>query len=289
MPNLFSIIQTSMLLALALPQATHAGLPRALNVPGGVAVIALGTLEKSHRPQAWLGEQPVLVAADGNHWYAVVGLALDSATGAHELLVNDGGERKTLSFTVSAKRYPVQHVTLKDTSKVQLSPADEERALREIANIQKLKRHWRNTQDTDAEFLLPAEGRLAGRFGSRRIFNGEARSPHSGLDVAVASGTPIKASASGKILAIDDYFFNGKTVFVDHGNGLITMYCHLERPEVQTGDPVAKGQHLGLSGKTGRASGPHLHWSVILNGATVDPELFIPARYQKKQVTAGKF
>ncbi|MFZ2854277.1 MAG: peptidoglycan DD-metalloendopeptidase family protein [Rhodocyclaceae bacterium] len=281
MPNLFTILQTSTLLALMLPQVTHAGLPRPSNVPGGVALIALGTLD-GPRPQAWLGEQPVLVAADGNRWYAVVGLALDSATGAHELRVNDGGESKVHTFTVRAKRYPEQHVTLKDTSKVQLSPADEERALREIATIQKLKRHWRNTQETDAEFLLPAEGRLAGRFGSRRIFNGEPRSPHSGLDVAVPSGTPIKASASGRVLAVDDYFFNGKTVFVDHGNGLITMYCHLERPEVQAGDPVSKGQRLGLSGKSGRASGPHLHWSVILNGATVDPELFIPARYQKK-------
>lgn len=283
MPNLFAVLRTSTLLALALPQLAHAGLPRASNVPGGVAVIELSTLQSAHSPpQAWFGEQPVLVAADGNRWYALVGLALDSASGSHELRVKNGGETKTLTFMVSAKRYPEQRITLKDTSKVQLSPADEERALREIAEIQKLKRHWRNAQDTDADFLLPAEGRLAGRFGSRRVFNGEPRSPHSGLDVAVPSGTPIKASASGRVLAVDDYFFNGKTVFVDHGNGLITMYCHLERPEVEVGDPVSKGQRLGLSGKTGRASGPHLHWSVVLNGATVDPELFIPARYRKK-------
>lgn len=283
MQNLFTLLRTSTLLALALPQLAHAGLPRASNVPGGVAVIALGALENGRSPpQAWLGEQPVLVTVDDERWYAVVGLALDSASGSHELRVKKGGATKTLTFPINAKRYPEQRITLKDMSKIQLSPADEERAIREIANIQKLKHHWRSAQDTDPDFLLPAEGRLAGRFGSRRIFNGEPRSPHSGLDVAVASGTPIKASARGRVLAVDDYFFNGKTVFVDHGNGLITMYCHLERPEVQAGEPVSKGQRLGLSGKTGRASGPHLHWSVILNGATVDPELFLPPRYQRK-------
>jgi murein DD-endopeptidase MepM/ murein hydrolase activator NlpD len=80
------------------------------------------------------------------------------------------------------------------------------------------------------------------------------------------------------VLAIGDYFFNGKTIFVDHGNGLITMYCHLKRIDVLTGQTVDKGQRLGLSGQTGRATGPHLHWSVILNGAMVDPELFIMAK-----------
>jgi len=140
-----------------------------------------------------------------------------------------------------------------------------------------MKRHWRDADDIEINFLLPAEGRLARRFGLRRIFNGEPRSPHSGLDVAVPRGTPIKASAQGRVLADDDYFFNGNTVFVDHGNGLISMYCHLDRIDVQAGDAVAQGQRIGLSGMTGRASGPHLHWSVVLNGVMVDPELFLAA------------
>ena len=151
------------------------------------------------------------------------------------------------------------------------------RAVSEIAEIQGFKRHWREADDTDSDFVLPAEGRLASRFGLRRFFNGEPRSPHSGLDLAVPRGTPIKASAHGQVLAVDDYFFNGKTVFVDHGNGLISMYCHLDRIDVEAGDAVGQGQRIGLSGKTGRASGPHLHWSVILNGAMVDPALFVEA------------
>ena len=269
--------------ALALPLLAQAGLPQSSSVPGGVAVIPLSALTaRASPPQAWLGEQPVLVAADAGRWYAVVGLALDTPAGVHQLHVKKGDETgdkaATVDFTVSAKQYPEQRITLKDTSKVQLSPADEARAEREIALIQGLKRHWRAAPDTDPAFQLPAEGRLAGRFGLRRFFNGEPRSPHAGLDVAVPRGTPIKASARGKVLAVDDYFFNGKTVFVDHGNGLISMYCHLDRIDVGAGDAVGKGQPLGLSGKTGRATGPHLHWSVVLNGAMVDPELFIPAK-----------
>ena len=263
------------LLFLALPGIVLA-LPRASSVPGGIALIKLGALSGSTSPpRAWFGEQRVLVTSEDGQWVAVLGLALDLPPGSHQLRVNVRGEEKILPFTVSAKNYPEQRITLKDSSKVNLSPADEARAVSEIAVIQELKRHWRDADDIEINFLLPAEGRLASRFGLRRIFNGEPRSPHSGLDVAVPRGTPIKASAQGRVLAVDDYFFNGKTVFVDHGNGLISMYCHLDRIDVQAGDAVAQGQRIGLSGMTGRASGPHLHWSVVLNGVMVDPELFV--------------
>jgi hypothetical protein len=271
----------SLLLAmLAMP--ARAGLPQAASVPGGIALIALGPVSGSApRPRAWLDQQPVLVAAQGRQWVAVVGLALDRPAGLHALRVQTGEATGSVQFTVNPKHYPEQRITLKDTSKVQLSPADEARVGREVAAIQALKRHWRDADDTDADFSLPADGRLAGRFGLRRFFNGEPRAPHAGLDVAVPRGTPIKASAQGRVLAVDDYFFNGQTVLVDHGNGLITMYCHLDRIDVAAGDPVGKGQPLGLSGKTGRATGPHLHWSVVLNGAMVDPELFLPPKRQR--------
>ena len=265
------------LLVLALPLLAHAGLPKASNVPGGVAIVPLGSVSTgADKPQTWLGDKPVLVTSDHNQWYAVVGLPLDITPGPHELSVKTGGETKSESFTVVPKSYPEQHIKLKDKSKVELSAADLARAEREIAAIKELKRHWRAAQDTDLEFIVPAEGPLASRFGLRRFFNEEPRAPHVGLDVAVARGTPVKASAQGTVLAVGDYFFNGKTVFVDHGNGLITMYCHLDQINVQAGEPVSKAQLLGLSGMTGRATGPHLHWSVVLNGAMVDPELFIP-------------
>ena len=271
------------LFVLAFPLLAHASLPLSSNVPGGVAIIPLGSVSAgADTPQTWFGDQPVLVTSDHEQWYAVVGLSLDVTPGAHELRVKIGDVTKTLDFVVNAKDYPEQHITLADKSKVDLSAADEARAEREIAVIHELKHHWRAAQDTDLAFILPVEGELGSRFGLRRFFNEEPRSPHAGLDVAVDRGTPVKASAQGQVLAVDDYFFNGKTIFVDHGNGLITMYCHLERIDVKPGETVSKGQRIGLSGETGRATGSHLHWSVVLNGAMVDPELFIPAKHRRR-------
>ena len=280
MPRTFAGWGSVALCALALTQSPPSwALPRESAVPGGIALVRLGTaVPGAATPRAWLGEQRVWVSVEGGQWTAVVGLALDLPPGSHQLRVDAIEQERQVDFVVRPKTYPEQHIRLKDSSKVTLSPADEARAVAEIAEIQQLKRHWRSVGAEDAveaQFVLPANGRLASRFGLRRFFNGEARAPHSGLDVAIRRGTPVNSTARGTVLAVDDYFFNGKTVFVDHGNGLISMYCHLDRSDVQAGDPVSQGQRVGLSGMTGRASGPHLHWGMVLNGAMVDPALFI--------------
>ena len=280
MPRTFAGWGSVALCALALTQSPPSwALPRESAVPGGIALVRLGTaVPGAATPRAWLGEQRVWVSVEGGQWTAVVGLALDLPPGSHQLRVDAIEQERQIDFVVRPKTYPEQHIRLKDSSKVTLSPADEARAVAEIAEIQQLKRHWRSVGAEDAveaQFVLPANGRLASRFGLRRFFNGEARAPHSGLDVAIRRGTPVNSTARGTVLAVDDYFFNGKTVFVDHGNGLISMYCHLDRSDVQAGDPVSQGQRVGLSGMTGRASGPHLHWGMVLNGAMVDPALFI--------------
>ncbi len=263
-----------LMLPFALP--AQAELPRAASVPGGIALLRLGPVSAGmDRPRAWYAAQRVLVTAEAGAWYALVGLPLDALPGRHVLRVEAGEESRTINFDVAARNYPEQRIQLKDSSKVHLSAADEARAARDIEAIQRYKRHWRDTAHVDTAFKLPANGRLAGRFGVRRVFNGEARAPHVGLDVAVPRGTTVRASAVGKVLAVDDYFFNGKTVIVDHGHGLITLYCHLERIDVRAGALLEKGQAIGLSGMSGRASGPHVHWSVVLNGAMVDPELFV--------------
>jgi len=267
------------ILLLTSPLLAHASLPQSSSVPGGIAIIQLGNIiTHKAKPQAWFNNQAVLVQAELKQWYAVIGLPLNTVPGPHKLNVKMGDKTRVIPFRVKKKKYPEQHITIEDKGKVELAPEDEARAVREIATIKQLKLHWRDEENTDLGFILPAEGRLSGNFGLRRFFNGQARSPHAGLDVAVGRGTPIMSAAQGTVLAVDDYFFNGKTVFVDHGNGLITMYCHLDQFEVHTGDAVSKGQQLGLSGMSGRATGPHLHWSVILNGAMVDPALFIPAK-----------
>ena len=269
------------LLALAallssLGHPTAFALPAAASVPGGIARVPLATvLDSPDPPRAWLGEQPVWVTADNGHWMAIVGIPLDTRPGSLTLRYRLNAEEHGARFDVVEKKYAEQHIRLKDSGKVTLSPDDEKRALAEIERIQALKKHWRASGDTPEDFVLPAQGRLASRFGLRRFFNGEARAPHSGLDIAAPRGAPIVTAAAGQVLAVDDYFFNGRTVFVDHGHGLLSMYCHLERIDVKPGDRLRQGQALGLAGATGRASGPHLHWSVVLNGTMVDPELFL--------------
>ena len=124
-------------------------------------------------------------------------------------------------------------------------------------------------------FDRPVPGRQSSPFGVRRFFNGEERNPHSGLDFAASTGTPIKAPAAGKVILVGDYFFNGKTVFVDHGQGLISMFCHLSAIDVAVGQEIPRGGVLGKVGSTGRATGPHLHWNVSLNGSRIDPAIFI--------------
>ena len=274
--HIFLICTRLTLFVLAFPLLAYASLPQSANVPGGVAVIPLASVTNTSKPQAWLGKQPVLVTADHNQWFAVVGLGLDTKPGSHELHVNIDGETHLQHFTVNPKDYQEQRIKIKDKGKVDLSAKSLKRVTHELKIIKQLKKRWDPAPETDLEFIIPAEGELTSRFGLRRFFNDKPRRPHAGLDLAVPRGTPVKASASGTVIAAYDYFFNGNTVFIDHGNGLVTMYCHLDKFKVEADQTVSKGQLIGLSGMTGRATGPHLHWSVILNGAMVDPELFIP-------------
>jgi murein DD-endopeptidase MepM/ murein hydrolase activator NlpD len=121
----------------------------------------------------------------------------------------------------------------------------------------------------------PTPGVRSSSFGLRRVFNGQARAPHGGMDIAAAAGTPVVAPAAGRVIDTGDYFFNGNTVWIDHGAGLLSMLCHLSAIDVRPGDAVESGQRVGAVGATGRVTGAHLHWSLSLNRTMVDPELFV--------------
>lgn len=263
-----------LLLALSLPARAEL---RPDPVPGGVALVELGPVQENQAPpQLWLGERPIAVLARNGVWQGVVGIPLDTLPGPLELrLGSSPANAQSLRLQVQPKDYPAQRLTLKNKGQVNLSPADEARATREIAEILELKRHWRASPHVDTAFIQPATGRLAGRFGLRRFFNGEARAPHSGLDVAAPRGAPVRTASGGKVLAVADYFFNGQTVFVDHGQGLISLYCHLDSISVRPGQWLEKGAPVGTVGSTGRSTGPHLHWTLVLNGTNVDPALFL--------------
>ena len=122
---------------------------------------------------------------------------------------------------------------------------------------------------------LPVQGIVTSEFGFRRFFNGQPRSPHSGVDIAAAQGTPVKSPARGFVVVVGNFFFNGNTVLVDHGGGFISMLCHLSYVNVIQQQRIEKDSIIGTVGATGRATGPHLHWSVSLQGIRVDPLVFI--------------
>jgi murein DD-endopeptidase MepM/ murein hydrolase activator NlpD len=206
----------------------------------------------------------------------VIGLPLGTRPGTHSLTLRTRDGRQTnVAFQVNDKQYQTQHLTIKDKRKVNPEKRDMQRIGREQQRIKSALANWDPHSPESLRFELPVEAPMSSPFGLRRFFNEQPRKPHSGLDLAAAAGTPVRAPAAGRISDTGDFFFNGNTVFIDHGQGLVTMYCHLSRIDVKTGQRVQAGEVIGAVGQTGRVTGPHLHWSVSLNDARVDPALFL--------------
>lgn len=234
---------------------------------GGVIALPLPAGTTGARYQ---GDDALVVA---NH--ALVGVPLDAAPGTHEITVSTAAGARALAFTVRDKQYPERHLTVPNRRHVDPSAHDLARYRRERA-LQDAGYALRTALRPGlVPFVLPAEGRRSSPFGARSFYNGKPRSPHSGLDIAAAIGTPVRAPAPGTVVVVGDFFFNGKTVLLDHGGGLVTMYCHLSRMDVTEGQDAQRGQMIGAVGKTGRATGPHLHWTVRVRGVPVDPAQFM--------------
>ena len=252
-------------------------LPQQLPVPGGVIILPLET-GGNVAPEVSYGQRQVMVIKQGSQWQAVVGIPLAAKPGNHKVLVDDQGVLSSIVFEVRNKSYPTQHVNVPDDRKVNPYAEDMVRIEAETARINKALRNWRVSDDVPFNFVWPVEGRVSGLFGRRRVFNGEERNPHSGIDIAAPTGTGIMAPADGVVTDSGDYFFNGNTVMIDHGQGLVTMFCHLDRIDVKVGQQVKQRDIIGTVGATGRVTGPHLHLGVSLNDARVEPLLFFPPR-----------
>jgi murein DD-endopeptidase MepM/ murein hydrolase activator NlpD len=267
-----------LLLALCLPVLAQAALPRAAPVPGGVVLIPLDGAIEAAPPEVWYDARRVLVARDARGWVAVVGVPLGAEPGNHRLEVRRAGKvLATHSFTVGGKEYATQRITLQNRRMVDPDPEDLKRIAGERAEINRALDEWSERAAVSLAFDWPAEGRISSPFGLRRYFNEQPRNPHNGLDIAAPTGTPIRAPAEGVVVQTGEYFFNGRSVFLDHGQGLISMFVHMDSIGVHPGQLVERGEVLGTVGMTGRATGPHLHWSVSLNRAMVDPLLFLPS------------
>jgi murein DD-endopeptidase MepM/ murein hydrolase activator NlpD len=258
------------LLLLTLFSSVVFALPQQDLVPGGVAILTLPG-KYTQAPDVVFNNYRVLVTKQGNQWLAIVGIPLNAALGQHNITIN---QKVKQNFLVQAKDYPRQYVTIKDKKLVNPPLTDLVRIKNERQQIQAIYGYWRADRRVPTTFIWPVTGPVLSTFGLRRYFNNEPRAPHSGVDLKAAEGTPVKAAAAGFVRGTGNYFFNGNTVFIDHGQGLVTMYCHLQKISVQNGQLVKQGQVIGLVGQTGRATGPHLHWSVSLNDTRVNPELF---------------
>ena len=252
--------------------------PKNLQVPGGVARLSLGPAATRPVAHMRLGDAdvPLLVLGDVIEWTALVGIPLSATPGpAHITVQGAEGSSRQVGYTVAPKKYSEQRLKVAP-GKVDLSPEDEARYERERDHQAGVMAIFSAPlPSTSLRMQVPVPGRRSSSFGLRRVFNGQSRNPHSGMDIAAATGTPIASPLPGRVIDTGDYFFNGNTVWLDHGGGLLSMVCHLSAIDVKTGDELQTGQRVGAVGATGRVTGPHLHWGVMLNRSMVDPALFI--------------
>ena len=263
--------------ALAAPSTAASGLwPQALAVPGGVARLSLGPSAARPTATTEVGV-PLLVTGDPIAWTALVGIPLAAPVGSARIVVRaDGGSERSVAYAVAPKRYSEQRLKVAPGT-VDLSAADQARYERERDHQAGVMATFSEALPADLKMAVPVPGRRSSSFGLRRVFNGQSRNPHSGMDIAAGTGTPIRAPLPGRVIDTGDYFFNGGTVWLDHGRGLLTMYCHLSAIDVKVGDMLQAGDRFCAVGATGRVTGPHLHWGVMLNRTMVDPALFITA------------
>lgn len=260
-------------IVLLLSPIAHA-LPQQSLVPGGIAIIPLQGPADSAR--FTFRSKPVLVTEKDGTTVAVVGLPLSLKSGEYFISGRYAGSNALIKefFTIEDKQYTTQRITIKDKRKVNPLEKDMVRIRAEQKRKRLAANHW-SDERPDLDFLKPVEGIMTGSYGRRRIFNGQPRRPHSGMDIAAERGLPVVSPANGVVIDSGDFFFSGNIVYIQHGRGLITLFAHLDRIDVKPGDRVTKGQVIGTVGATGRVTGPHLHWSVGLNGSWVDPALFL--------------
>ena len=213
---------------------------------------------------------------EAKRWVAVAGVPLSAAPGEKlSLQVRYPDQRfKQLEITVTRKKYPSQRLSV-PRDQAELDPEQMKRFEQEREHLREVLRTFSDSSPGSLAMREPVAGPRSGSFGSRRIINGEPRSPHSGMDIAARSGEPVLAASAGRVIDVGEYLFLGRTVILDHGQGFLTLYSHLSEVNAAPGDMVTSGTIIGKVGATGRATGPHLHFSVYLNTAAVDPAFFL--------------
>ncbi len=273
-----------LLCALALPSVEPAASPAdAIDVaarsrslqPGELIVLTLTTSRPADAVDVHVFNRDIpAFRIDARTWRALVGIDLGASPGTYASTIegHSGPARiqGTYRFTVQAKRFPTRVLKV-DPDFVNPPSAMEDRIVREGAELNRVLNQVSTTRISDGVFVAPVTAAATSAFGSRSIFNGVARNPHSGADFPSAAGTPIAAPSAGRVVLARDLYFSGNTVILDHGLGLLSLLAHMSVVDVREGDLVPSGKIIGKVGATGRVTGPHLHWAIRLNGARVDP------------------
>ena len=250
--------------------------------PGGIAIMAVAP-STSQKPFVSYHSHPVAVVKGRTNWLAIVGISLKTKPGNEIISIRDShGKTRHKSFKVRHYQYRTQRLTIKDKNKVNPNKKSRRRIKREFYLKKKLINTF-SPSTPKLNFIKPTSGRDSGRFGLKRILNKQKRNPHSGMDIAAPQGRSVKAPAEARVLFTGNLFFTGNVIYLDHGNGVISLYAHLSKIKVKKGQKVKQGQIIGKVGKTGRVTGPHLHWSIYLNGNAIDPALFIKKRKKPKK------
>jgi murein DD-endopeptidase MepM/ murein hydrolase activator NlpD len=277
MINMKAFFTTLLFSLSALAVYAEADLPHHA-IPGGIVSITLDQSGATAPTVLFQNKSAMTIQNAQGEWIAVIGVPLDQSSPI-ELAVND----KKISLPINDFPYEEQHIEIKEKRKVNPQKNDMTRISHEYKQMTPVYKSFNDGLANNWNSMLkPVDGPYSSAFGLKRFFNGQARKPHSGIDIAAPEGAPIKAPADGTIALTGDFFFNGNSVFIDHGQGLISMMCHLSRIDVKEGDVIKQGDLIGAVGKTGRATGPHLHWTVSLNNARVNPKLLLKKDDQLK-------
>lgn len=268
------ITGSSLFISLILCSFSLHALPEQALVPGGIALLQLPDYQQDTK--VYFDNKRIAVFPYKDTWVAMAGIGLSSKPGDYEFSINraDGLSLKT-KVSVEYKKYDEQHLTIKNKRKVNPNPDDSKRIAAESKRKNKAKKQFSETTP-NVDFIWPVTGRISSIFGLRRFFNEQERRPHSGLDIAADEGTPIKATANGTVIDAGDFFFSGNMIYLDHGQGIVSLYAHLSEISVKPGEVVKQGDIIGKVGQTGRVTGPHLHFAIIANQTLIDPVLMLP-------------
>ncbi len=251
------------------------------NTPGGMIKISIEDREKVESCAiSFLGRKYFMGKDSGlGNFISLIGLDLALKEGSYpiEIFLKPSGrnwEHISTEIQVGERLFPEKRLWVEERF-VTPPPEVQERIEMEAAMLRTIFLIFSPSWLGEGEFILPCKGKLVENFGERRIFNNKPRSPHSGVDITAPVGTVVLASNSGKVVLSSELYFAGKTVIIDHGLGLFTLYCHFSRLRVRRGDLVKKGEVIGEVGATGRVTGAHLHWGARVLESRIDPVLLL--------------